>query len=239
MITISNGSKPANSAGAGQGKGKPQQQAPQPTKTDQQILDELRQAGGGEQRRRSVGLTAFVVLLAIVIVVFVSVNNRAKNQTANNNQVAATNNSSTNNGSNASNSNVNASNNAASNQANVTTPNTTTPNGQAVGETPNAQSTTTADSYSEAAQVGEGVTHLARRALYRYLVDKHITDLSAAHKIYAEDYLSKHSNPILLNVGSTRTFSKTLLDEAVTNTRALSSAELANLQQFVAQVPGL
>ena len=72
MITISKdsdkGVKPNNTT-----QGKPTQ-----LKTDQEILDEIRR-GNPEQPRRNVGLTAFVILLAIVIAVFTAVNANREN----------------------------------------------------------------------------------------------------------------------------------------------------------------
>jgi len=225
-------------------------QASQQAKTDQEILEELRQAGGGNQRRRSVGLTAFVVLLAVVVAIFTAVNsNKDKANEANEPQnVATTDESSTSNEDQAgaedttdeADADEPTSNDATDVAAVDQTTDVTTTDGEAVGETPNAQSTKSEDSYSEAAQVGEGVTHLARRALHSFLADRSVTDLSAAHKIYAEDYVATHSSPVYLGIGEGRTFSTSLLDEAVTNARALTPAELANLNQlYVPLVPGL
>ncbi|MFO0702403.1 MAG: hypothetical protein U0514_00755 [Candidatus Andersenbacteria bacterium] len=126
--------------------------------------------------------------------------------------------------------------NTTNDQSTLTLP---TDTGEATGELPNAQSAKSGESYSEAAQVGEGVTHLARRALHAFFADMGISDLTRAHKIFAEDYVTKHSTPTYLGIGEGRTFSHALLDEAVTNARALTPAQLANLQQFANQVPGL
>lgn len=223
-------------------------QASQQAKTDQEILEELRQAGGGNQRRRSVGLTAFVVLLAVVVAIFTAVNSNKDKQVneANNVQNVATQNETNDSTEDQADSEdttdteATDEHNDADHSHDVATIDPTTTNGEAVGETPNAQSTHSEDSYSEAAQVGEGVTHLARRALYSFLSDRSVTDLSAAHRIYAEDYVAKHSSPVYLGIGEGRTFSTSLLDEAVTNARALTPAELANLNQlYVPLVPGL
>jgi hypothetical protein len=265
VMTISKDSKQANQTPQGE-PGKASQQAPQPTKTDQEILEELRQAGGGNQRRRSVGLTAFVVLLAVVVAIFTAVNSNKEKQVAdvaNNEQnVASTENETIASTAETDNeeqedseesteaedgdADENTDDAADADEANdvdATTPttfDTTTANGEAVGETPNAQSAKSEDSYSEAAQVGEGVTHLARRALHSFLADRSVTDLSAAHRIFAEDYVAKNSSPVYLGIGEGRTFSTSLLDEAVTNARALTPAELANLNQlYVPLVPGL
>lgn len=228
---------------------------PSSQKTDQEILDELKAASGGE-RKRSAGLTAFVILLAIVIGVFTFVNRRAEqaNNANNRNSVAATDSNSKNETNNSTNNSEENSNNS-SNETNVTnetgttnetntTTNTTTTlgptaSGEAIGEEPAAGSTHTDTEYTEVAQVGEGVTHLARRAFAAYAKDKSISDLTAEHKIYIEDYLAKASNPVLLDIGNSRTFSTTMVDEAIASARTLTPAQLQNLQQYSALVPGL
>jgi cytoskeletal protein RodZ len=225
----------------------------QPLKTDQQILEELRQASGqgGGEKRRSVGLTAFVVLLAIVIAVFTAVNNNKKDDTANEsnnapvNQTSETNDETTPDETDDTTDTTDDESDDAQDAADAaqeaaeTIGADGTVNGEAVGETPNAQSTHTDTEYSENAQVGEGVTHLARRALHGYLADKGIADLSREHRVYLEDYLTKHSNPVGLEIGEGRTFGTGLMEEALTNARALTTAELQNLSQFASMVPGL
>jgi len=228
-------------------------------KTDQEILEELKQAGGGGERRRSFGLTAFIVLLAIIIGVFTYMNRQdEENNVANNeadNTTAVT-------------ENVESADEPAEevdtestevvnavveedadNTVNNATEETevvdeveetvTTDNGEAVGETPNADSTHTDTAYSEAAQVGEGVTHLARRAVNGYLNEQGILDLTAEHKVFVEDYLAKYSGAYALEVGESRTFETSTLDQAITAARALSADQLDNLKQYSAMVPGL
>ena len=231
---------------------------PSPQKTDQEILDELKAASGGE-KRRSAGLTAFVILLAIVIGVFTFVNRRAEQAnnannrnsnsvaTENNSNNAANENNSTDNAANETNetntanetSNTNGSN--ETNTANTTDTTTLGPtaSGEALGEEPTVGSTHSDTEYTEVAQVGEGVTHLARRALAAYANEKGISDLTAEHKIYIEDYLAKASSPVLLDIGNSRTFSTTLVDEAIASARTLTATDLQNLQQYSALVPGL
>ncbi|MFH0830536.1 MAG: hypothetical protein V1895_00560 [Parcubacteria group bacterium] len=213
------------------------QSAPDQLKTDQEILEELKAASGGE-RKRSFGLTAFIVLLAIVIGVFTYMNrkdDKDENNTAANN---ATNNVVA----------VEEPTNTASEESNETSETiettetlnqTPTTSSEAPGEKPTELSTRSQTAYSETAQVGEGVTHLARRALAVHLRENSISDLTAEHKIFVEDYLAKQSGYTWIDVGTTSTFEKTSVDEAVTAARALTPAQLQNLEQYSALVPGL
>jgi cytoskeletal protein RodZ len=234
------------------------QGTPKPTKTDQEILEELKQASSGE-RRRSAGLTAFVVLLIIVIAVFAMVNRRTKDEEANTSDTNVTENADTSENDQvepdqdedaddtadeSTDDETDTTNSTeptdASNDTTETT-DTTEPTitGEAPGELPTVGSTHTDSEYTEVAQVGEGVTHLARRATHQFLADKSITDLSAEHKVFIEDYLAKHSNPVFLDLTEQRTFSAGLMDEAVSAARSLTAADLANLQQYSVLVPGL
>jgi len=92
----------------------------------------------------------------------------------------------------------------------------------------------TQDSYREVAALGEGLTHLARRALTAYLVDQK-DELSAEQKIYAEDYIQLRI-PIggnrWLEVGQEIEISKDLIEEAVEQANQLTEAQLQNLQQY-------
>jgi hypothetical protein len=233
--TISNESQ-GNGASSNGPASTPNQSKPSPMKTDQEILEELKQAGSGE-RRRSVGLTAFIILLAIVIAVFTAMNRReekqVEEQTANTQEETQ-----------AGDQDEAADSAEPAEEAPVAQPAPTAEpqpaaNGEAVGETPTPESTHTDTEYTESAQVGEGVTHLARRATASYLSTKNITDFAAEKKIFVEDYLADHSVPVYLENGETRTFSVTLMDEAIAQANALTPAQLENLQQYVYLVPGL
>lgn len=217
-------------------------------KTDQEILEELKQAGGGE-RRRSFGLTAFIVLLAIIIGVFTYMNRKdenSTNNTANTNNTVATNNSTENTDNNESMNETNESNDSTESNETANTPSeesnqtiATPSNGEAFGEESNAQSTHSETAYTETTQAGEGVTHLARRALHGYLHEKGISDLTAEHKVFVEDYLAKNAGYAALEIGNTRTFETSTLDQAIAAARALTPSQLQNLEQYSAQVPGL
>jgi len=102
-------------------------------------------------------------------------------------------------------------------------------------EVPADTSIETSESFVETATTGDGVTHLARRALANSLEKNPDTTLTGAHKVYIEDYMQKnvgHSGP--LYVGDTVEFSKTLINEAIASAQTLSDAQLQNLQPYAA-----
>jgi len=103
-----------------------------------------------------------------------------------------------------------------------------------------ATSKETEKSFIETAQKGEGVTHLARRALSDYLEKNADSELTAEHKIYIEDYLRKKVsfNQRVL-VGTTVEFSKDLIKEAITESKKLDAAQLENLHKYTVLVPSL
>ena len=94
--------------------------------------------------------------------------------------------------------------------------------------------------YVVAAQKGEGITHLARRALAEYQTDKgNGEDLTKEHKIYIEDYLQNRTGTEYLQLEETRSFSENLIEEAIDASRTLGDKQLENLEQFSELVPSL
>jgi len=94
--------------------------------------------------------------------------------------------------------------------------------------------------YIVTAQRGEGITHLARRALAQYLEDKGANeDLTKEHKIYIEDYLQNRTGAEWLQLGETRSFSEDLIEEAINASKNLNDNQLKNLEQFSELVPSL
>ena len=94
--------------------------------------------------------------------------------------------------------------------------------------------------YVVAAQKGEGITHLARRALSEYMADKgNCEDLTKEHKIYIEDYLQNRTGTEYLQLEETRSFSDNLIEEAIGASRTLGDNQLENLEQFSELVPSL
>lgn len=85
---------------------------------------------------------------------------------------------------------------------------------------------------------GDGVTHLARRALKDYLQDKP-QELTKEHKIYIEDYLKDKVGARSLEVGEEITFSKDLIKEAIDASLELTPNQLKNLEKYSALVSNL
>ncbi|MCD6149348.1 hypothetical protein J7J13_01000 [bacterium] len=103
-----------------------------------------------------------------------------------------------------------------------------------------ATSKETEKSFIESAQKGEGVTHLARRALSDYLEKSADSELTAEHKIYIEDYLRKKVDfNERVFVGTTVEFSKDLVKEAIAESKNLNDAQLKNLHKYAILVPSL
>jgi hypothetical protein len=93
--------------------------------------------------------------------------------------------------------------------------------------------------YEEVAEPGEGITHLARKALKEYLKEKGGPNLTPEHKLYIEDYLQKKTGNYWLKVGQKLTFSEELIKEAIEKAQTLTPQQLQNLTQYVPLVPGL
>lgn len=93
--------------------------------------------------------------------------------------------------------------------------------------------------YEEVAEAGEGITHLARKALKAYLTEKGGPTLSPEHKIFIEDYLQKKTGERWLQIGEKITFSQELIEEAIQKAQQLTPEQLENLSQFAKLVPEL
>ncbi|MDX1608228.1 MAG: hypothetical protein R3251_03395 [Candidatus Spechtbacterales bacterium] len=85
------------------------------------------------------------------------------------------------------------------------------------------------------AQNGEGVTHLARKAVAQFATATG-TELSAEQKLYAEDYLKDIKGSFLLEAGDEVTFTAAEVEEAVNEALALEAWEIENLSQFTQNV---
>jgi hypothetical protein len=92
--------------------------------------------------------------------------------------------------------------------------------------------------FKETAKDGEGITHLARKALSDYLKDKDLK-LSAEHKIYIEDYLQNRTGTHGLTLGEEVSFGEDLIQEAVSASQKLTDQQLENLKQYSNLVPSL
>lgn len=87
--------------------------------------------------------------------------------------------------------------------------------------------------FTETAQAGDGITHLARRAATRYLAE---TDpgfqVTSEHRIYIEDYLKDAIGREGLAIGETRNISTDLMRQAVEAAGQLTDRQLQNLSKY-------
>jgi hypothetical protein len=107
-------------------------------------------------------------------------------------------------------------------------------------EAPQQPNKETTDGYIVTAQKGDGLTHMARRAVADYLAQNPDSTITVAHKIYIEDFVRKathHSDGI--SVGQEITFSKNVIEQAVGLAKNLNETQLNNLQKYVVLVPSL
>jgi len=90
----------------------------------------------------------------------------------------------------------------------------------------------TGEDYTIEARRGEGMTHLARRALKMMEEDQEISGLTDEHRIYIEDYVQRRVGGHWLEEGEMITISGELLEEAVSKSLELEEKELENLKQY-------
>jgi len=96
----------------------------------------------------------------------------------------------------------------------------------------------TSSTYKESAVIGDGITHLARRAVKSYLTAKKIT-LTPEQKVYAEDYIQNQTGTRMLETNETLTFSHSLIEEAIGQAQKLNASQIENLGQYASLVPSL
>ncbi|MCK5084428.1 MAG: hypothetical protein KAQ64_02135 [Candidatus Pacebacteria bacterium] len=88
--------------------------------------------------------------------------------------------------------------------------------------------------YTITANDGEGITHLARRALEMYTQETSDgSNLTKEQKIYAEDYIQNRIGNEKINTGHQETFSESLIKDAISNANDLSEESLKNLTKYV------
>jgi len=90
--------------------------------------------------------------------------------------------------------------------------------------------------YTKEAQRGDGLTHLARRAITEYMNEEGVT-LSAEERIYVEDYVQKRlsperGEPRFLEIGEEVEISQELIEEGVQEAENLMPAQKSNLTQY-------
>jgi len=89
------------------------------------------------------------------------------------------------------------------------------------------------EKYLEKAEKGEGLTHLARRVLRKHLqANLQDFEVTAEHKVYAEDYIAKKLGSGWLELGQEVEFSLELIEEAIERSADLSQQQLDNLTQY-------
>ena len=87
--------------------------------------------------------------------------------------------------------------------------------------------------YIETAEHGEGITHLARKALRAYLRERgENIALTKAHKIFIEDYMQNKTGDRWLKLGEKISFSESLIEEAIEASLKLTDAQLQNILNF-------
>ncbi len=88
--------------------------------------------------------------------------------------------------------------------------------------------------YEETAEYGEGITHLARKAMKKYFSQQgENPDLAPEHKVYIEDYLQNKRGERWLELGEKISFSSQEIEEAIQKSLGLGQEQLNNLSQFV------
>lgn len=102
-----------------------------------------------------------------------------------------------------------------------------------------AKSQETETAFLETAARGDGVTHLARRALANYLEKNPDAALTSEHKIYIEDFLRKNVPAQRVHIGNSTEFGKDLIRSAIERSKNLNERQLKNLHKYVLRVPSL
>lgn len=96
----------------------------------------------------------------------------------------------------------------------------------------------TRTTYTLAAEHGDGITHLARKALHEYLVDiNRANEYERAQRIFVEDYLQNRIGTYWLSVGQVETFTVDQIQAALGEVAKVNTGLLeANLAKYVARV---
>lgn len=88
------------------------------------------------------------------------------------------------------------------------------------------------DGYEIIASKGEGITHMARKAMEEYLKENTDDEITNLHKIYIEDYIQNRTGSQMIEIGHKENFSKKLIAEAVASSKELSAKSLDNLKKY-------
>lgn len=107
------------------------------------------------------------------------------------------------------------------------------------GEEESSFSSSAVASYTETAEEGEGLTHLARKATTSYMEDEgvHLTD---EQRVYVEDYvqkeLQKEKGTDFVDLGEDVEISSDLIEEGAEYSSNLTDEQLNNLSQYASLV---
>lgn len=88
------------------------------------------------------------------------------------------------------------------------------------------------------AQEGDGVTHLARKAVAEYIRDKTIS-LSKEQKLYAETVLKNQYYQAHLNIGQEVSFDLDTVSDTIQNAQNLTERQIHAWSKYTASVPSL
>ena len=95
------------------------------------------------------------------------------------------------------------------------------------------------EGFHVSAAKGDGLTHLARKAVKQYLAENSDPSITKEHKIYLEDYLRKNVASGRIKEGDVRVFSEQLIADALTKAKNLSPQQLENLKHYSVRVSDL
>ncbi len=91
--------------------------------------------------------------------------------------------------------------------------------------------------YTKTAELGEGLTHVARRAVTEHLSKSNpVSDMTEEHRVYIEDYIQRKMGGGELELGEVVIISEELISEAINSARQLNSNQLENLKQYSALI---
>ncbi len=88
------------------------------------------------------------------------------------------------------------------------------------------------DFYSEQAEEGDGLTHIARKVLRKHIQEEEISGVEEEHIIFMEDYIQKNLGGGPLSLGEEVAVSFELVSEAFQKAELLTEEQLENLKQY-------
>lgn len=100
------------------------------------------------------------------------------------------------------------------------------------------ESLTATTSYTLEAEDGDGITHLARKAVHQYLEDnERLAEYERAERIYVEDFLQNRVGDFFLAFGEAQTFTVEQIEAAIGAVQEIDTSSLtASLARFVDNV---